>query len=81
MTRGAYQIISGTTEDRFDAADRLDEAVRIARDLAAESRGNDSVLIEHDGLVIHQFVLTLDGIVDEAAGDAADLLHGNVTGA
>ena len=66
MTRGAYQIISETTEDRFDETDSLDEALRIARGLAAEGRAGDAVSIEYDGRVIHQFVLTPSGVVDES---------------
>ncbi len=66
MTRGAYQIISETTEDRFDETDSLDEALRIARGLAGEGQANEPVSIEYGGRVIHQFVLTPNGVVDEA---------------
>jgi hypothetical protein len=65
MTRGAYYIISETTEDRFDEADSLDEALRIARSLVKESQAGDPVSIEHDGRVVRQLVLTSEGVVEE----------------
>ena len=65
MTRGKYYIISETTEDRFDEADSLEEALRIARELVKESQAGDPVSIEHNGRVIRQFVLTPEGEVEE----------------
>jgi hypothetical protein len=65
MTRAAYHIISETTEDRFDEADSLDEALRIARGLVKESQAGDPVSIEHNGRVIRQLVLTPEGEVEE----------------
>jgi hypothetical protein len=65
MNRGTYDIISETTEDRFDEADSLEEALRIARGLVKESQAGDPVSIEHNGKVIRQFVLTPDGVVEE----------------
>jgi hypothetical protein len=67
MTHGAYHIISETTEDRFDEASSLDEALRIARTLVKESQAGDPISIEHNGRVIRQFVLTPEGVVEEAA--------------
>ncbi len=52
MNSNAYCIISETTEDRFDEADSLAEAIRIARALAKESQAGDPVSIEHRGRVI-----------------------------
>ena len=65
MTRGTYYIISETTEDRFDEADSLEEALRIAGELVKESQAGDPVSIEHNGRVIRQFVLTPEGEVEE----------------
>ena len=65
MPQGTYYIISETTEDRFDEADSLDEALRIARDLVKESQAGDPVSIEHNGRVIRQLVLTPGGEVEE----------------
>lgn len=69
MSRGMYHIISETTEDRFDETVSLDDAIRIARALAGEGRANEPVLIEYDGRVIHQCVLTPNGVVDESSVD------------
>jgi hypothetical protein len=65
MTRGAYHIISETTEDQYGEADSLEEALRIARGVVKESKAGDPVSIEHQGKVIRQFVLTADGKVEE----------------
>jgi len=65
MTQGAYYIVSETTEDRFGEADNLVDALRLARNLVQESQTGDPLLIEHDGRVVRQFVLTPEGIVEE----------------
>jgi hypothetical protein len=65
MNPNGYCIISETTEDRFDEADSLEEAVRIARAVARESQAGDPVSIEHRGRVIRQLVLMPDGKVSE----------------
>jgi hypothetical protein len=65
MNPNAYSIISETTEDRFDEADSLEEAIHIARALARESQAGDPVSIEHRGRVIRQLVLMPDGRVSE----------------
>ena len=66
MNRGPYAIVSESTEDRFDEVESLDEALRIARDVAREGRAGDLIAIEHNGRVIHQLVLTPAGVVEEA---------------
>jgi hypothetical protein len=66
MTRHAYSIISETTEDRFDEADSLEEALRIARRLVNECEAGDPVSIEHHGRVVRQLVRTPAGVVEEA---------------
>jgi hypothetical protein len=68
MARGDYSVISEATEDRFGEAESLEEALRIARGVARESRAGDPVSIEHGGLVIRQLVLTPEGVVEEAVG-------------
>ena len=65
MKPNAYCIISETTEDRFDEADSLEEAIRIARAVARESQADDPVSIEHRGRVIRQLVLMPDGEISE----------------
>ncbi len=75
-TQGAYHIISETTEDRFDETYSLDEALRIAQGLAREGQVNNPVSIEHNGRVIHQFVRTADGVVDEVPSRLHEALKG-----
>jgi hypothetical protein len=65
MNPNAYCIISETTEDRFDEADSLEEAIRIARAVAREGQAGDPVSIEHRRRVIRQLVLMPDGIISE----------------
>jgi hypothetical protein len=65
MARGTYAIVSETTEDRFDEVQSLDEAIRIARNLAKESQAGEPISIEHNGRVVRQFVRTPEGAVDE----------------
>ena len=65
MTQGTYYIVSEITEDRFDEADSLDEALRIARVVVKEGRVGEPVSIEHNGKVIRQLVLTPDGEIEE----------------
>jgi hypothetical protein len=65
MNSNAYCIISETTEDRFDETDSLEEAIRIARAVARESKAGDPISIEHRGRVIRQMVLLPDGRVSE----------------
>jgi hypothetical protein len=65
MSSSVYRIISETTEDRFDEADRLEEAIGIARVLVRESQAGELVSIEHRGRVIRQLVLMPDGRVSE----------------
>jgi hypothetical protein len=65
MSRGTYYIVSETTEDRFDEANSLDEALRIARSLVKECPAGEPISIEHDGQVIRQLVLTPEGNVEE----------------
>jgi hypothetical protein len=67
MTHGTYFIVSTTTEDRFDEADSFDEALQIARALVKEGQAGGPVSIEHDGKVIRQLVLTVDGKIAEEA--------------
>jgi hypothetical protein len=65
MNPNAYCIISETTEDRFDEADSLEEAIRIARAVARENQAGDPVSIEYRGQVIRQLMLLPDGSVAE----------------
>lgn len=65
MSQGTYYIVNEVTEDRFDETNTLEDALRIARELASEGQAGDPVSIEHDGKVIRQFVRTPKGEVEE----------------
>ncbi len=62
-----YYIVSENTEDRFDSSDNLQDALRIAKELAREGQAGDPVCIEHQGKIIKQFVLMPNGKVAEEA--------------
>ena len=61
-----FFVISEDSEDTFDSTDNLQDAIRIAREVAQE-RAGDLVSIEHEGKVVGQFVLMPDGKVAEEA--------------
>ena len=65
MPQATYYIVNEITEDHFDETDTLEDALRIARELASEGQAGDPVSIEHDGKVIRQFILTPEGEVEE----------------
>lgn len=63
----AQFLINGeNTEDTFDSVDNLEDAKRIAREVAQNGQAGDPVCIEHKGMNIWQFVLMPNGWVDEA---------------
>jgi hypothetical protein len=62
-----FYINSENTEDTFDVADNLQDAIRIAREVARNGQAGDPVCIEHKGLNIRQFVLMPNGEVAEEA--------------
>jgi hypothetical protein len=66
MRNDLYHIVSSTSEDRFDRAESLEEALRIARLVVQrEGRVEEPVLIEHRGFVIRELTLKPDGKVAE----------------
>ena len=60
-----FYITSENTEDRFDSTDNLQDAIRIAREMAQEAPAGELVCIEHQGKNIRQFVLLPNGKVKE----------------
>jgi hypothetical protein len=62
-----FYITSENTEDRFDSAESLQDAIRIAREVAQKGQAGDPVCIEHEGKNIRQFVLLPNGRVAEEA--------------
>ncbi len=62
-----FYVTFENTEDRFDGTDNLQEAIRIARELAQHGQADGPVCIEHKGKNIWQFVLMPNGKVAEKA--------------
>ena len=60
-----FYITSENTEDTFDSAGTLQDAIRIAREVARKGQAGDPVCIEHKGKNIRQFVLMPDGKIAE----------------
>jgi hypothetical protein len=62
-----FYVTSENTEDTFDATDSLQDAIRIARDVARKGPAGETVCIEHNGKNIRQFALLPSGEVVEEA--------------
>ena len=61
-----FYVTNESTEDTFSATDDLQEAIRIAREVARNGQAGDLVLVESsEGKGVRQFVLTPDGTVAE----------------
>ena len=63
-----FYVTNESTEDTFGVTDDLQEAIRIAKEVARNGQAGDLVLVESsDGKGVRQFVLTPDGTVAEIA--------------
>jgi hypothetical protein len=60
-----FYVTNESTEDTFGATDDLEEAIRIAKEVARSGPAGDLVLVESGGRGVRQFVLTTDGTVRE----------------
>ena len=60
-----FYITSENTEDTFDATENLQDAIRIAREVAQIGQAGDLVCIEYKGKNVRQFVLMPNGEVAE----------------
>jgi hypothetical protein len=60
-----FYITNESTEDTFDSTDNLQDAIRIAREVARQGQAGDPVCIEREGKTIRQFLLMPDGTVAE----------------
>lgn len=60
-----FHITSESTEDTFDSTESLQDAIRIAREVARQGQAGDPVCIEHNGKNIRQFLLLPNGEVTE----------------
>ena len=62
-----FYINAENTEDTFDSTENLEDAIRIAREMAKQGEVGEPVCIEHNGKNIWQFVLMPNGKVSEEA--------------
>jgi hypothetical protein len=60
-----FHITSDLTEDTFDSTHALEDAIRIAREVAKHGQAGETVCIEYQGKNIRQFVLIPNGEVVE----------------
>jgi hypothetical protein len=67
MNMVQFYINFENTEDTFDTTDNLEDAIRIAREVAQQGQAGEPVCIEHNGINIWQFVLMPDGKIAEEA--------------
>ena len=60
-----FHVTDENSEDTFDSADTLQEAIRIAREVARQGRAGELICVEHEGKNIRQFVRLPNGEVEE----------------
>jgi hypothetical protein len=61
-----FYVTNESSEDTFGATDDLQEAIRIAKEVARTGPAGDLVLVESsEGRGVKQFVLTPEGVVAE----------------
>jgi hypothetical protein len=63
-----FYIVNESTEDMFEPAGNLEDAIRLAREAARQGQVGDPVsILESGGMAVRQFVRTADGTVVEQA--------------
>jgi len=63
-----FYIINESTEDTLESTDNLQDAIRVAREVARQGQAGDPVsILESGGKAVRQFVLMPDGTVAEQA--------------
>ncbi len=61
-----FYVVNESTEDTLEATDNLEDAVRMAREVARQGQPGDPVsVLESGGKAVRQFVLMPDGTVAE----------------
>jgi hypothetical protein len=61
-----FFVTNESTEDTFGATDDLQEAIRIAKEVARTGPAGDLVLVESsEGRGVKQFILTPEGTIAE----------------
>ena len=63
-----FYVINESTEDTFESTEDLQDAIRVAREVAKQGQAGDPVsILESGGKAVRQFVLMSDGTVAEQA--------------
>jgi hypothetical protein len=62
-----FSVTNESTEDTLASTENLQDAIRIAREVARQGQAGDPVSIEREGKTVRQFVLMADGTVEEQA--------------
>ncbi len=61
-----FYIVNESTEDTFESTDNLQDAIRVAREVARQGHVGDPVsILESGGKAVCQFILMSDGTVVE----------------
>ena len=60
-----FYVVNESTEDTFEASDNLQDAIRLARELASQGQAGDPVSVEIGGKAVKQYVRMADGTVAE----------------
>jgi hypothetical protein len=63
-----FYVVNESTEDTFECTENLQEAIRVAREVAKQGRAGDPVsILESGGRAVKQFILMPDGTIVEQA--------------
>jgi len=63
-----FHVVNESTEDTFEGTDHLQDAIRVAREVAGRGPAGDLItILDSGGLAIRQFVRMGDGTVAEQA--------------
>lgn len=62
-----FYITNESTEDTLASAENLQDAIRLAREIAKQAQPGDPVSVEREGKTVRQFVLMPDGTIAEPA--------------
>jgi hypothetical protein len=61
-----YYVVNESTEDTLESSGNLEDAIRVAREVAKQGQAGDPVsVIDSGGMAVRQFVRMPDGVVVE----------------
>lgn len=61
-----YYVVNESTEDTFESSSNLEDAIRVAREVASKGQEGDPVsVIESGGMTVRQFIRMPNGVVAE----------------